>query len=51
MICARKRLKLCVSFILTLNTIGEGLKDNHTILGLHMQGNDARVDSLGFVTP
>ena len=31
--------------------IGEGLKHNHTILGIHMMGNEAKVDELGFVTP
>ena len=30
-------------------SIGEGLKENHTILGLHMLGNEAEVDALGFV--
>jgi hypothetical protein len=31
--------------------MGEGLKVNHTILGIHLMGNEARVDELGFVTP
>lgn len=26
----------------------EGLKDNHTILGLHMVGNDFNTNSLGY---
>lgn len=28
---------------------GEGLKENHSIMGIHMLGNDADVDPLGFV--
>jgi NLR family CARD domain-containing protein 3 len=31
--------------------IGEGLKDNHMIFGLHMQGNDCVIDSKGYVVP
>lgn len=31
--------------------MGEGLKANHTILGIHFMGNEAKVDELGFVTP
>lgn len=31
--------------------IGEGLKDNHHILGLHMQGNDCTVDAKGYIVP
>lgn len=31
--------------------IGEALKQNHTILGLHLMGNDAKIDELGFVSP
>jgi len=31
--------------------IGEGLRDNHTLLGLHLVGNAADVDSDGFVVP
>ena len=30
--------------------VGEGLEHNHTILGLHMEGNMLDVDSLGFLT-
>ena len=30
--------------------IGEGLEQNHTLLGLHMEGNMLDVDSLGFLT-
>jgi hypothetical protein len=32
-----------------LDVIAEGLKENHTILGLHMEGNSCTVDSRGFV--
>ena len=28
-----------------------GLSENHSIAGIHMQGNDAKVDALGFVNP
>lgn len=31
------------------NGIGESFKSNHTILGIHMMGNDAKVDELGFM--
>lgn len=31
--------------------MNEGLKENHTILGLHMVGNKMNVDSLGFLRP
>ncbi|CAG9334034.1 unnamed protein product [Blepharisma stoltei] len=29
--------------------IGEGLKKNHTLLGIHLQGNECQVDSKGFI--
>ena len=29
--------------------IGDGLRQNHTILGLHVQGNNAKLDTLGFI--
>lgn len=29
--------------------MNQGLKENHTILGLHMVGNKMNVDSLGFL--
>ena len=29
--------------------IGEGLKSNHTILGIHTRGNDGEVDPKGFI--
>ncbi|OMJ72579.1 hypothetical protein SteCoe_28936 [Stentor coeruleus] len=31
--------------------IGEGLKDNQNIYGIHMQGNDCVVDSKGYIIP
>lgn len=34
-----------------VEVIAEGLKENHTILGIHMIGNEASVDALGFVAP
>jgi len=32
-----------------MEIIGEGLKENRTLLGLHVIGNEGNVDSLGFV--
>lgn len=34
-----------------MEVIGEGLKSNHTILGIHVKGNQAQVDSWGFIEP
>lgn len=34
-----------------MEIIGEGLRSNHTILGLHVKGNVAQVDARGFITP
>lgn len=31
--------------------IGEGLKRNHSILGIHFMGDEAKVDELGFIQP
>jgi hypothetical protein len=31
--------------------IGEGLKDNHTIYGIHLNGNQGYADNFGFVKP
>ena len=31
--------------------ISKGVSKNHAIMGIHMGGNDAAVDSLGFVKP
>lgn len=32
-----------------LQIFGEVIKDNHTLWGLHLLGNEGKVDSLGFV--
>lgn len=32
-----------------LQTISDGLQSNHTILGIHLIGNEAEVDTKGFV--
>merc|ERR1719191_1731359 len=32
-------------------TLAEGIKNNHTLFGLHLVGNDAIVDSAGFIVP
>ena len=29
--------------------IGDGLNENHTLLGLHTAGNNAEIDHLGFL--
>jgi hypothetical protein len=34
-----------------VEVIAEGLKENHSILGIHMMGNEATTDAFGFVTP
>jgi len=31
--------------------IGDGLRENHALLGCHVEGNSCRLDSLGFVMP
>ena len=31
--------------------LGDGLRENHTLLGCHVDGNNARIDALGFLTP
>lgn len=31
--------------------MNEGLTENHTILGIHMEGNRSKTDSLGFIVP
>ena len=31
--------------------ISEKISNNHTILGIHMSGNHANVDELGFLSP
>lgn len=42
--------RLLVRFI-EINKLGDALRINHTILGIHMMGNEAKVDELGFVIP
>jgi len=32
-----------------LELINEGLSENHTILGIHMAGNEGETDALGFI--
>ena len=34
-----------------IQTIGDGLRQNHQILGFHTEGNHATMDALGFVNP
>jgi hypothetical protein len=34
-----------------MEVIEIGLKENHTILGIHMLGNEANIDALGFAAP
>ena len=36
---------------MTKFALGDGLKLNHSILGIHMMGNEAKVDELGFLEP
>lgn len=31
--------------------ISDGLRENHTLIGCHIEGNNAKMDSLGFVHP
>lgn len=31
--------------------IAEGLKENHSIMGIHMIGNEAVTDAMGFIVP
>ena len=31
--------------------IGDGLRENHSLFGCHIEGNNARMDALGFVYP
>lgn len=32
-----------------IEIISKGMKKNHTIMGIHLDGNECNVDSLGFV--
>ena len=34
-----------------ITTIGEKLKSNHTILGMHVEGNQAYYDQKGYLIP
>ena len=34
-----------------LEVIGEALKENHTLMGLHIEGNEGRLDPQGFIKP
>ena len=34
-----------------VKVIAEGLKNNHSLLGIHMIGNEAEIDALGFAKP
>ena len=34
-----------------MEIMAEGLKKNHSILGIHVKGNEAWVDSWGFIRP
>ena len=36
---------------LDLEVMNEGLKENHSILGLHMMGNEGSTDAYGFIHP
>eukprot|EP00746_Dinoflagellata_sp_MGD_P149240 gnl/MRDRNA2_/MRDRNA2_81299_c1_seq1.p1 gnl/MRDRNA2_/MRDRNA2_81299_c1~~gnl/MRDRNA2_/MRDRNA2_81299_c1_seq1.p1 ORF type:complete len:1465 (+),score=308.52 gnl/MRDRNA2_/MRDRNA2_81299_c1_seq1:52-4446(+) len=31
--------------------LAEGLRTNHTLFGIHLNGNDCAIDDLGFITP
>ena len=31
--------------------IGDGLRENHTLFGIHVDGNNAKVDANGFIRP
>lgn len=32
-----------------MNVFGDGIKDNHTLYGIHVQGNECSIDSVGFI--
>ena len=34
-----------------MTAIGDGLRENHSLLGCHIEGNSAKMDGLGFVCP
>jgi len=29
--------------------LSDGLRENHTLLGIHVEGNNAKIDTLGFI--
>ena len=31
--------------------LGDGLRENHTMLGCHVEGNSCKLDTLGFIVP
>lgn len=37
--------------MLECEKFGEAIRENHTLWGLHMMGNECVVDSMGFVRP
>ena len=45
---ASSEVELMSKFV--LSPPGDGLKDNHAILGIHMVGNQGKTDALGFVS-
>lgn len=34
-----------------MTALSDGLRENHTLLGCHVEGNNARIDALGFLNP
>lgn len=34
-----------------MTVIGDGLRENHSLFGCHVGGNNAKMDSLGFINP
>ena len=34
-----------------MTAIGNGLRENNSLLGFHIEGNDAKMDALGFIFP
>ena len=31
--------------------LGDGLRENHSLLGCHVEGNNCKLDTLGFIVP
>lgn len=50
-IASRAKISRLLVIYCVFDVLGEGLKENHSILGIHMLGNEAKVDQLGFVDP